>query len=63
VDDFAQKLIGRVDAVELPAVGSRLTQGDKGGGLKVDSEAIPMLSPVDGEVVAVNQEVLRPPGS
>jgi len=28
----------------------------------VDSEAIPMLSPVDGEVVAVNQEVLRSPG-
>jgi glycine cleavage system H lipoate-binding protein len=62
LDDFAQKLIGRVDAVELPAVGSRLTQGDKGWSLMVDSEAIPMLSPVDGEVVAVNQEVLRSPG-
>jgi len=62
LDDFAQKLIGRVDAVDLPAVGSRLTQGDKGWSLMVDSEAIPMLSPVDGEVVAVNQEVLRSPG-
>ena len=62
LDDFAQKLIGKVDAVELPAVGSRLTQGDKGWSLKVDSVAIPMLSPVDGEVVAVNQEVLRSPG-
>ena len=61
LDDFAQKLIGRVDAVELPAVGSRLTQGDKGWSLMVDSVAIPMLSPVDGEVVAVNQEVLRSP--
>ena len=61
LDDFAQKLIGRVDAVELPAVGSRLAQGEKGWSLKVDSEAIPMLSPVDGEVVAVNQEVLRSP--
>jgi len=62
LDDFAQKLIGRVDAVELPAVGSRLAQGDKGWSLMVDSVAIPMLSPVDGEVVAVNQEVLRSPG-
>ncbi|HEY6096935.1 MAG TPA: glycine cleavage system protein H [Candidatus Deferrimicrobium sp.] len=61
LDDFAQKLIGKVDAVELPAVGSRLTQGDKGWSLKVDSVEIPMLSPVDGEVVAVNQEVLRSP--
>jgi len=62
LDDFAQKLIGKVDAVELPAVGSRLTQGDKGWSLRVGSVAIPMLSPVDGEVVAVNQEVLRSPG-
>jgi len=62
VDDFAQKLIGKVDGVVLPAVGSRLTQGDKGWSLMVDSEAIPMLSPVDGEVVAVNEEVLRSPG-
>ena len=62
LDDFAQKLIGKVDTVVLPAVGSRLTQGDKGWSLKVDSAEIPMLSPVDGEVVAVNQEVLRSPG-
>ena len=62
LDDFAQKLVGKVDAVELPAVGSRLTQGDKGWSLKVDSVEIPMLSPVDGEVVAVNEEVLRSPG-
>ena len=62
LDDFAQKLIGKVDAVDLPPVGSRLRQGDKGWSLMVGSEAIPMLSPVDGEVVAVNQEVLRSPG-
>ena len=61
LDDFAQKLIGKVDTVVLPAVGSRLTQGDKGWSLMVGSEAIPMLSPVDGEVVAVNEEVLRSP--
>jgi glycine cleavage system H lipoate-binding protein len=62
LDDFAQKLLGKVDAVELPAVGSRLTQGDKGWSLTIDSKSIPMLSPVDGEVVAVNPEVLRFPG-
>ena len=62
LDDFAQKLIGKVDAVVLPAVGSRLRQGDKGWSLMVDSKAIPMLSPVDGEVVAVNEAVLRSPG-
>ena len=61
MDDFAGKLIGRIDAVELPAVGSRLSQGEKGWSLVVDSVPIPMLSPVGGEVVEVNGEVLRSP--
>jgi len=61
LDDFARKLLGKVDAVELPAIGSRLAQGEKGWSLVVDSERIPMLSPVAGEVVEVNREVLRSP--
>jgi glycine cleavage system H lipoate-binding protein len=61
LDDFAQKLIGKVDAVELPPVGSRLAQGEKGWSLVVDSVPIPMLSPVAGEVVEVNPEILRSP--
>jgi glycine cleavage system H lipoate-binding protein len=62
MDDFAQKLVGRVDSLLLPSVGMRLAQGEKGWSLVVDSVAIPMLSPVDGEVVEVNHEVLRSPG-
>jgi glycine cleavage system H lipoate-binding protein len=61
MDDFAQKLVGKADAVQLPTLGTRLSQGDKGWSLVVDSVPIPMLSPVDGEVVAVNQEILRSP--
>jgi len=61
LDDFAQKLIGRVDAIELPGAGFRMVQGEKGWNLVVDSVSIPMLSPVNGEVVAVNHEVLRSP--
>ncbi|MBP2689932.1 MAG: glycine cleavage H-protein [Deltaproteobacteria bacterium] len=61
LDDFAQKLIGKIDAVELPPVGSRLAQGDRGWSLVVDAVPIPMLSPVAGEVVEVNPEVLRSP--
>jgi len=61
LDDFAQKLVGPVDSVELPAVGARLAQGDKGWSLVSGSAKIPMLSPVAGEVVEVNREVLRSP--
>ena len=61
MDDFAHKLVGPVDAVELPGVGARLAQGDKAWSLVVGSVKIPMLSPVGGEVVAVNPEALRSP--
>lgn len=61
MDDFARKLIGKVDSVEMPAPGTRLAQGDVGWKLVVGSAKIPMLSPVDGEVVAVNPEVIRSP--
>lgn len=63
MDDFAHKLVGPVDAVELPGVGARLAQGDKAWSLVVGSVKIPMLSPVDGEVVAVNPEALRSPAA
>ena len=61
LDDFAQKLVGKVDAVRLPAVGTNLAQGSAGWSLVVDSVPISMLSPVDGEVVEVNRAVERSP--
>lgn len=62
LDAFAQKLVGKVDSVSLPAVGTSLAQGGKGWNVVVDSVPIPMLSPVDGEVVEVNRAVERSPG-
>ncbi|MEW6720265.1 MAG: glycine cleavage system protein H [Thermodesulfobacteriota bacterium] len=59
--DFAQKLVGTVDAVELPPVGSRVEQGKTAWSLKIDAAAVPMLSPVSGVVTAVNDKVLRSP--
>jgi glycine cleavage system H protein len=61
LDDFAQKLVGKVDFIDLPPVGSRLSQGEKGWVLRAGTQAIPMLSPLDGEVVAVNDEAARSP--
>jgi glycine cleavage system H lipoate-binding protein len=61
MDDFAQKLLGKVDTIRLPGVGAKLAQGEQGWALAVQEKTIPMLSPVDGEVVAVNQEAIRNP--
>lgn len=62
IDDFAQRLLGRPDAFELPALGTPLKAGHVGWSMRIAGKAIDMLSPVDGEVVAVNEEALGSPG-
>lgn len=54
ISDFAQKLVGPLGRIELPAVGTSLVQGEPALRLDADGAAIPMLAPVDGKVVAVN---------
>jgi glycine cleavage system H protein len=61
LDDFAGKLVGSLSAIELPAVGTALGQGEKGWTLQTRVGAIDMLSPVDGTVLAVNQAVVDSP--
>jgi glycine cleavage system H lipoate-binding protein len=61
IDDFAQRLIGLASIVELPKVGASLEQGGKGWILGVDSKTTDIISPVSGEVIAVNDEALRNP--
>jgi len=62
LDDFAQKLVGVAQRVDLPGVGSLVEQGEMGVKLNVAAKSIEVLSPVGGEVLAVNEEVLRSPG-
>ena len=61
VDDFAQRLLGRPDAVELPRLGSRLAEGETGFRLTLDGRPVELLSPVAGKVVAHNQDVVGDP--
>jgi glycine cleavage system H protein len=55
LDDFAHKLIGPVDAVQLPAVGTAVRQGQKAFTVVADGKTFDVVSPVDGNVVAVNE--------
>jgi glycine cleavage system H lipoate-binding protein len=61
IDDFARKLVGPIDAVELPRAGSTLRQGRRGWTLVVEGRPIEMLSPVEGKVVEVNEKLLDGP--
>lgn len=57
LDDFAQQLVGPIDAIQLPAPGARLRAGATGWTLHAAGKAVDMLAPVSGEVVAVNDAV------
>lgn len=52
-DDFAHKLVG-VARVGLPQLGARVAQGEAAFEIGEQERTVPMLSPVDGTVVAVN---------
>lgn len=61
IDDFGQKLVGPITAIQTPAEGARVKQGERAWTLQVNGQSIDMLSPVDGEIVAVNDDVLQSP--
>jgi glycine cleavage system H lipoate-binding protein len=61
LDDFAARLVGKVDAIEVPARRHWLRQGEKGWTLTRGSHRFPMLAPIEGEVIDVNMAALENP--
>ena len=55
VDAFAQRVIGRIDKVELPAPGTRVLRGDKLFTVTQGSRKADFFAPIDGVVAAVNE--------
>jgi len=47
MDDFGQRLVGSIDAIQLPKVGSHLKQGGNAWSLMIEGKTIHMLSPVE----------------
>ncbi len=60
-DEFAAALVGRVEKIELPKPGQWIRQGQKAFSFHRDGEKTEMVSPTEGEVLAVNPEVLKDP--
>lgn len=61
VDEFAAVLAGSIEKVELPKPGQWLRQGQKAWSLVRKGEVAEMVSPTEGEVIEVNEEVLKDP--
>jgi glycine cleavage system H lipoate-binding protein len=61
MDDFAGKLFGKADALDLPLMGKELDKDKVGWGLKRKDNRANVLSPVDGVIVEVNSTLRERP--
>lgn len=61
MDDFAEHLLGADARPILPDVGTELHEGEPGWQVELGDDTIPILSPVNGRVVAINRDVLAAP--
>jgi glycine cleavage system H protein len=60
-DEFAAALAGDISKVDLPKPGQWVRQGQKVWTLHRSGELAEMVSPIEGEVIEVNQEVINNP--
>lgn len=61
IDSFASRLFGAVDGVEVVGLSRWVRQGNRICSITREGTTVNLMSPVEGVVVAVNQEVLDDP--
>ncbi|YAL84643.1 glycine cleavage system protein GcvH [Dermacoccaceae bacterium W4C1] len=61
VTSYAQDALGDVVYVSLPAIGDSVAAGDSCGEVESTKSVSDLYAPVDGEVVAVNEELESAP--
>jgi glycine cleavage system H protein len=61
ITDFAQRALGDVVYVSIPAPGTRVTAGEPCGEVESTKSVSDVYSPVDGEVTEVNPEIDEDP--
>ncbi len=61
LDGFARGILGRVDRFELPAKGAQFRQGEPAFAALQSGKRIEFVSPVDGVVCAVNDQINSDP--
>jgi glycine cleavage system H protein len=61
MDDFASKLVGKVESITLPQRGRWVRQGQKLWTIFRDGKSVDMVSPIEGTITDVNEAVARNP--
>jgi glycine cleavage system H lipoate-binding protein len=59
IDDFASKLVGKVESVSLPQRGQWIRQGQKVWSIVRNGVKVDMVSPIEGSVADINEAVLK----
>jgi glycine cleavage system H protein len=61
LDSFGANLIGKIDRVEVVGLNRWVRQGQKVCSISHDGTTVELLSPVEGVVISVNNDVLNDP--
>ena len=61
IDDFASKLVGKIENIALPQRGRWVRQGQKIWTIFRDGKSVDMVSPIEGTITAVNEAVVDDP--
>ncbi|MGA2102039.1 MAG: glycine cleavage system protein H [Candidatus Sulfotelmatobacter sp.] len=61
MDDFASKLIGKIENIALPQRGRWVRQGQKIWTIFRDGKSVDMVSPIEGTITDVNEAVAKNP--
>ncbi len=62
ITEYAQEQLGELVFIELPALGDEVTQGDACAVIESVKSASDLHSPVSGEVIEVNEDLVADPG-
>ncbi len=63
LDDFASKLIGKIERIALPQRGQWVRQGQKIWTIFRDGKSVDMVSPIEGTVAEINEAAVENPES
>ena len=61
MDDFASKLVGKIESIALPQRGRWVRQGQKIWTIFRDGKSVDMVSPIEGTVTDINEAVVKNP--
>ncbi len=61
ITDYAQEELGEITGIDLPEEGEEVVKDESMGSIESQNEVVDLFSPLSGEIVEVNQELLDAP--